>query len=132
MASGDITAVKVLYRHPWGGGFNDAGNRVNNKVLVVGEITCTYVSTGIAVNKVGGHNCFGVTNLDFLKLEMVTVAAAYTGAGSLIIGSYDHTNQKIFIVEDEGAASPAAPSDADAVVFRFLALGDDAGVPVLT
>lgn len=132
MANGDITAIKVLYRHPWGGGFNAAGNRVNNKVLVVGEVTCTYVSTGIAVTKVGGHNAFGVTNLDFLKLEMVTVDGTYSANRSLLIASYDHVGSLIFIVEDEGAASPVVPSDGDAVVFRFLALGDDAGVPVLT
>ncbi len=132
MASGDITAIKVLYRHPWGGGFDDLGNRVNNKILVVGEVTCTYVAAGIAVNGVGGVNAFGVTKLDFLKLEMVTSNAVYSDNRALMIASYDHVNQKIFVVIDEGAASPIVPTDGHAVVFRFLALGDDAGAPVLT
>ncbi|KKL68919.1 hypothetical protein LCGC14_2120220, partial [marine sediment metagenome] len=54
MARGDITAVKVLYRQTLSGGRSASGAGANDKVLVVGEITASYVSTGIAVNKVGG------------------------------------------------------------------------------
>ena len=132
MADGDITAVKILYRHPFGGGRDDAGLRVNEKVLVVGEITATYVSGGIAVNKMGGVNCFGLTNLDFLKLETVLVTTTSSDAEAIQIAGYDTVNQKIFIVEDEGAATPAVPSNADAIKLRFLAIGDNAEAPVLT
>ncbi len=132
MASGDITAVKVLYRQSLGGGQDENGLKKNTKILVVGEVTCTYVAAGIAVNKLGGDGCFGVTNLDFIKIEPVTVAATYSTAEKLIKMDYDVVNKKIFIVEDVGAANSVKPTDADAVVFRFLAVGDDADAPELT
>jgi hypothetical protein len=132
MADGDITAVKVLYRQSLGGGQDENGVKKNTKTLVVGEITATYVSTGIAVNKVGGANVFGVDKLDFVKLQMIRLASTYPDAEALQIANYDVTNQKIFIVADEGAASPAKPNDAVLCIIRFLAVGDDADAPELT
>ena len=127
-----ITAVKVLYRHTLSGGRNAAGNGANDKVLVVGEITAGYVSTGIAVDKVGGDNCFGVTNIDILKLEPVLSGSTSTGARAISLASYDYENFKIFYVIDEGAATPADPNDDVVVTLRFLCIGDDAGAPSLT
>jgi hypothetical protein len=137
MADGDITAVKVLYRQPVGGGHDLNGTKKNNKVLVVGEITCTYVAAGVAVNKVGGPACFGVSTIDFLKINPFTIATdgstpAYPTAEKLFKADYDQTNQKIFILEDIGAANPAHPTDADPCVLRFLAIGDAADAPELT
>ena len=132
MANGDITAVKVLYRHTLSGGRSALGAGANDKVLVVGEITATYVAAGIAVNKVGGDNCFGVRNIDLLKLETVTSNAVYTGAEVIQLASYDYENFKIFYVVDEGAATPVKPTDGHAIVLRFLCIGDDAGAPALT
>ncbi len=133
MADGDITAVKVLYRQSLGGGQNADGVKKNNKVLVVGEITATYVAAGIACNKLGsGGSCFGVTNIDFVKIEPTLIATAASSDDSLLAASYDHVNQKIFLIEDLGAANPAVPSDQDAIVLKFICVGDDAGAPELT
>lgn len=132
MADGDVTAIKVLYRQTLSGGVNATGGGANDKVLVVGELTATYLEAGIAVNKVGGPGAFGVTNIDVLKLEAVTSGSTYTDARQISIASYDHVNQKIFYVIDEGAATPADPADAVVVTMRFLCIGDDAGAPVLT
>jgi hypothetical protein len=131
MADGDITAVKVLYKHELGGGKTTAGAGVQSKVLVVGEITATYVSTGIACNKQGGPSVFGVTTLDYVSLEPRLIAAAVgSTAESLFHASYDYVNNKIFMQVDVGAANPAVPSDADAIKIRFLAVGDSANTPV--
>jgi hypothetical protein len=132
MANGDITAVKVLYRQSLGGGQDVNGVKKNTKTLVVGEITATYVSTGIAVFKTGGPSVFGVDNLDFVKLQMIRIDSTYPDARALQIAGYDVTNQKIFVVADEGAASPALPSDGAVIILRFLACGDDADAPELT
>ena len=132
MANGDITAVKVLYRHTLSGGKTTSGAGANDKVLVVGEITATYVAAGIAVNQLGGGNCFGVRNIDILKLEAVTSNAVSSDARLISIAGYDHVNQKIFYVVDEGAATPAVPTNGHAILLRFLCIGDDAGAPSLT
>jgi hypothetical protein len=132
MADGDITAVKVLYRQALGGGQTGSGAKKNDKILVVGEITATYVAAGIAVNKLGGANCFGVSNIDFVKIEPTVIEAAFPTAENLFHASYDHENQKIFLLEDCGQANPAVPSDADTITLRFICVGDDADAPELT
>ena len=132
MANGDITAVKVLYRQVLSGGVSAAGAGANDKVLVVGEITATYVAAGIAVNKLGGANCFGVRNIDVLKLEAVSSNGVNSGARVISIADYDHENQKIFYVVDEGAATPVVPTDGHAILLRFLCIGDDADAPSIT
>jgi hypothetical protein len=132
ISNGDIYSVKVLYRQSLGGGQDVNGVKKNTKTLVVGEMTALYVSTGIAVNRAGGPSVFGVDNLDFVKLQMIRIDSTYPDAGAIQVAGYDVTNQKIFVVADEGAASPALPSDAAVVVIRFLAVGDDADAPELT
>jgi hypothetical protein len=132
MADGDITAIKVLYSQSLGGGQDESGVKKNTKRLVCGEITATYVSTGLAVEKLGGANAFGVDKLDFLKLQVIRLDTTYPDAEALPVANYDVVNQKIFIVADEGAASPAKPNDAVACIIRFLACGDDADAPELT
>ena len=133
MANGDITAVKVLYRQTLSGGKNVSGFGANDKVLVVGEITATYVAAGIAVDKLGGPGaCFGVRNIDILKLETVSSNAVNTATEAIQLASYDHENQKIFYVVDEGQATPVEPTDGHAILLRFFCIGDDAGAPSLT
>ncbi len=134
MANGDISAIKVLYRHAIGGGQTSGGVAKNDKVMVVGEITATWADAGIAVDKAGGATAFGTSTLDFIKFQSISVnnAATVPTAEALQPISYDHTNSKIFIVADEGASTPVNPMVGEAVVFRFVAIGDDAGAPVLT
>jgi hypothetical protein len=71
--------------------------------------------------------------LDYLFMEVISVDGAgnFPDAEELPHASYDHANQKIFITEDLGASTPSVPSDADAIVIRFVAIGDDAAVPAV-
>ena len=124
--------AKTVTRRGPRGGFGLGGTAKNDKRLEVGEITGTYVSTGLAVNKLGGPAAFGLVTLDVLKLEPTIIAAAYSDAELLFHASYDVTNQKIFLLEDIGAAYPAYPSVDDAIVIRFVAVGDDATAPELS
>jgi hypothetical protein len=136
MANGDVT-IKTLYSQAIGGGRDADGIAKQGKRLSVGTIDGTYVSTGLAINKHGGAKAFGVDNLDFLYLEVITIntggnsTKVYPTTNALFLANYDHVNQKIFVLEDCGAADPAKPSDADILQLRFVALGDDATVPEL-
>ncbi len=133
MANGDITAVKVLYRQSLGGGQTIGGVKKSTKTLVIGEITCTYLLAGIAVNKLGGDNCFGVLgDVDFVKLFPITINAIYPTAQKLHKADYDFVNKKIFCLEDVGQNTHTIPTDGDVVVIRFVAIGDDADAPELT
>ena len=129
MADGDVS-VKVLYKQTLGGGRTLTGGAKNSKVLVVGEIKGTYVSTGLALNKFGGPTAFGVSTLDFVSLDTRVIAGVTDPAAEvLFLANFDASGNKIFLLEDVGAANPATPSDADAVTIRFLAVGDDADAP---
>ena len=131
MANGDIN-VKVLYSQSLGGGFTTGGLAKNTKRLVVGEITGTYVSTGLAVNKFGGPAAFGLTTMDFIKVIPWSLNAAYPAEDDLFDACYDVTNAKIFCNEDIGQAGAGNdPDDGEAVVLRFVAVGDDATAPEL-
>jgi len=133
MASGDITAVKVLYRQSLGGGQDANGVKKSTKTLVIGEITATYVSTGISALKVGGDNVFGVLgNVDFVKLLPRTINAVFPTAQNLFKGDYDQVNKLIFLADQIGQANPAIPSNDEVCVIRFIAVGDDADAPELT
>ena len=131
MANGDVS-VKVLYRQTLSGGRSLTGESKNSKILVVGEIKGTYVSTGLALNKLGGPAAFGVSTLDCVHLDTRVIATATDpSAEVLFLANFDASGNKIFLLEDVGAADPATPSDEDAVTIRFLAVGDDATVPEL-
>ncbi len=136
MANGDITAVKVLYRQSLGGGQSGTGVAKNTKILVCGEITATWADAGIAVNKTGGDTAFGVSTLDLIKLQVITLGIAGTATGpaaeKLMPASYDAVNKKIFCVIDEGQATPANPAAGQTCVIAFIAVGDDADAPELT
>ncbi len=124
MAAGDITSIKVTYRHTLSGGRNAAGNGANDKVLVVGEITGQYISTGLPMVDLGGASAFGVTNIDLLKLEAVTSGSTYSDSRALSVCSYDYVNHLIFYVIDEGAATPADPNDDSWVFEQKLTASD--------
>jgi hypothetical protein len=130
MANGDVT-IKTLYRQSLGGGRDASGTPQNSKILVIGEITGDYVSTGLAINKLGGPAAFGVNNLDYVYLNLISVAGVFPTAEKLGLANFDVVNNKIFVVDDMGEADPAKPDDGQAVVLRFIALGDDATVPEL-
>ncbi len=130
MANGDVT-IKTLYSQSLGGGGNAGGVPKNSKRLVIGQITGDYVSTGLALNKAGGPNAFGLNNLDFVYLNLISVAGVFPTAEKLGKADFDVTNNKIFCVDDMGEADPAKPDDGQAIVIRFIAIGDDATVPEL-
>ena len=132
MAAGDITSIKVLYRHTLSGGRSASGAGANDKILVVGEITGQYISTGLPMVDLGGPAAFGVRNIDLLKLEPVLSGSTSTDTRAISLCSYDYVNNLIFYVIDEGAADPADPNDDVTVTIRFLCIGDDAGAPALT
>jgi hypothetical protein len=131
MANGDCT-IKTLYSHNLGGGRDANGVPKQNKRFVVGQIDATWVDTGITLAKHGGPQAFGVNNLDYLFLEVISSGdAAVPDAEKLPKADYDHANQLIFVVEDLGQTTPAKPTAADAIVIRFVAIGDDAALPTV-
>ena len=105
MANGDVT-IKTLYSQAMGGGRDASGIPKQGKRLSVGQIDGTYVSTGLALNKHGGAAAFGVDNLDFLFLEVITIntggdtTPVFPTTNALFLANYDHVNKKIFVLED--------------------------------
>jgi hypothetical protein len=70
--------------------------------------------------------------MDFLKLDVVSLNAAYPEQAKLFTADYDVTNQKIFCNEGIGQAGAGSdPENGEAVVIRFAAVGDDATTPEL-
>lgn len=125
MANGDITAIKKLFRVALpGGGHTNTGVAKNNKVLVVGEITATYVSTGISLVNEGGVKALGAETADFLKFSLNTTDGASIADDALYLIQLDHADGLIYMLEDVGAANAAAPTDGDAVTLRYLLVGD--------
>ena len=134
MANGDITAVKILYRQSLGGGQDASGLKKNSKILSVGEITATYVSTGISAAKAGGDCVFGMAaeGLDFVKLIPYSVNGVYSLGNALQTADYDVSGKLIFVATDIGAANPTVPTDGHSCIIRFVAVGNDADAPELT
>jgi hypothetical protein len=130
MADGDVT-IKILYSHNLGGGRDANGVPKQNKRFVVGQIDGTYVSTGLNISKHGGPQAFGVNNLDYIFIEPIKLNAADPDSEKLFFACYDHANDLIFVAEDLGQSTPGDPENAEAVVLRFIAIGDDATVPAV-
>jgi hypothetical protein len=131
MANGDLT-FKTLYSAALGGGRDANGNPKQGKRFVVGEINGEYLLAGMKVHPHGGPQAFGVNNLDYLFLEVISSGnGAVPDAEKLPHADYDHANQLIFVTEDCGASQPAVPTNADAIVIRFVAIGDDPTTPAL-
>jgi hypothetical protein len=125
--------VKTLYSHNLGGGRDANGVPKQNKRFVVGQITCEdYISTGINLSPNGGVLAFGVTNLDYLFMEVISAGTLSTpDSEKLPRADYDHANELIFVVEDLGQTTPAVPSNDDQIIIRFVAIGDDAALPTV-
>lgn len=137
MAAGDVSSVVQLGRYEIpGGGQTTIGGKKNNKVITWGRITALYTSTGIAMNAVGGVRAFGVTKADVINLEVRTAGTAATPVNPvtdlLFLANYLETTDKIFVVDQVGAANPTVPEESDQMVIDFLVFGEDAGAPELT
>ena len=141
MASGDITKVQELGRVSLpGGGNTTAGVQVQNKVLVWGRITATYVSTGInpasATSIMGASGTlaktFGVENIDFAELTLTKTSGAVADKDNLRTFVLDRGSDLIFGLESLGQNNSAAPTDQDAVELSYLVVGDSSSYAELT
>ena len=141
MADGDITKVQELGRISLpGGGNTTAGLEVQNKVLVWGVITATYVSTGInpasatGIFAAGGTlaKVFGVENIDFCELTLTKTDGAVATKDIVRTFALDRGDDLIFGLETIGASQAAAPTDADAVELGYLVVGDSSSYAELT
>jgi hypothetical protein len=118
--------VKVLGRSRLeGGGHNIIGVAKNNKVETWGELSGTYVTTGIAIVPAD----FGLVTLDHLDLQPVTFLG---GAG---VGRIDADTAIKAVVDEPNAvircqtiASSGALTESTqtAYVINFRAVGDSA------
>ena len=127
MASGDITAIKELGRFTIpGGGHTTGGLAKNNKVQAWGEITATNVAAGLALDALGGVTALGVCTLDFIHLEPRLLNATAPASQAQFSAQLDVLTDKIFIVEDLDDSTLV--TDGQAVLLRYLVIGDDAGV----
>ena len=125
MANGDITKIKILSKVKLpGGGHTTAGVAKNNKVMVTGEITATYVSTGINLANEGGVKALGANSADFIKFTLGTTDGSAIADDKLYLIQLDHADGLIYMLEDIGAANAAAPTDADSVTLKYLLVGD--------
>ena len=134
MADGDITAIKQLGRIQLPGGGNTIGGvQKQNKIVVWGQITATYVSTGINLSNEGDVKALGVDNLDFLEIVVdVNSTDDNIDKDNLTLVNLDTTNDLIFALESLGQANAAAPGNADAMTLRYWAIGDAADAAELT
>ena len=143
MASGDITKVEELGRISLpGGGNTTAGVQVQNKVLVWGRITCTWVSTGINPAAAGSlmgasgtlAKTFGVENIDFAQVTMNDQGAGdAVDKDSLWHFALDRGSDLIFCLDGLGdAARGTLPDDGDVLDLRYLVVGDSSSYVELT
>ena len=131
MADGDITAVKELGRFTIpGGGSTLAGVAKNNKVMVWGEITATYVAAGLDLDGVGGVAAFGVDVLDYVDFEVSNIDGNDPATVIMFSAYLARATNKIFMLDDTGG--DAKPEDAEAVTLKYLACGDSNAAPELT
>jgi hypothetical protein len=140
MANGDVTKIAILSRTKLpGGGTKTDGTPVQNKVLLTGELTCTYVSTGINIASTTGVAdgqtlpvALGFENLDFIDFSLKSTDGAAPDDDKLYHFDVSHSTWLIYAVEDVGQADAAAPGNGDAIVLSFMAVGDDRGAAELT
>ncbi len=144
MASGDITSVKVLGRTVLPGGGNTlTGVQVQNKVLVWGQINCSYHSSGIDPASATGvfgasgtlAGAVGLKTLDTVSFNLAATDGAAMADDALYIFGVDVSGVGlIFALENVGADGNATtqPTDGDVLDLRFFAIGDDAAAAELT
>ncbi len=135
MANGDVTKVAILGRYLLpGGGNTTAGAQRQNKVFLWGEITCTGLSTGIdigtgnagaAMNSAATWpDALGLDAVDALEFTLKSTGGAAVADDALYLFDVSHDTWLIHGLEDVGVADAAAPSDGDALVLSFWAVGD--------
>ncbi len=126
MANGDITYIRKLGSTLLpGGGQSTTGGKKQNKVLVWGKISCTYVSTGVALDGLSNPlQALGVETLDFIDFQVKDTGAGTMADDAIYLVRLDRVDNKIFVIEDVGAADAAAPTDGDILDLRYWALGD--------
>ena len=143
MASGDITAVKELGRIALPGGGNTiAGVQVQNKVLVWGQIVCTWTSGGINPASSTGMfgapgtlaKIFGVDNIDFCELTVNDQGAGEDNdKDAMHYYALDRGSELIFGLEDLGHPSqPSVATNGDVLDLRYLVVGDESAYAELT
>lgn len=125
MSNGDITAIRPLGRVTLpGGGHTVDGLPVNHKVMVWGSITCTWADTGIDLATQGGVRALGVETLDFVDFFQHDTDQTVMNKDALTLINLDTVDNLIFMLEDVGAATESPPDAGDALVLRFMAVGD--------
>ena len=141
MASGDITKVQELGRFSLpGGGNTTAGVQVQNKVLVWGVITATYVAAGINPAAAGSlfgasgtlAKTFGVENIDFCELTLTVTDGQVADKDNVRTFVLDRGSDLIFGLEGIGQAQATLPTDGDAVELSYLVVGDSSSYTELT
>ena len=134
MADGDITTITEYGRiNIPGSGTSLTGLAGNNKVMVWGQMVATYDTLGLSLDTAGGVRALGVANADFLSLEVRQGGATATANPTdmnLFLAIKD-TADKIFIMDQVGADSPAEPSDAESFTVDWFVIGDNAASPEL-
>lgn len=122
--------VKVLGRSRLpGGGFTTAGAAVQTKETVWAEVSITsYTTGGESLTPV--H--LGLTNIDFIAFEPVSVnnAATVPVSTALHVYNYERTAETVIIVIDHN--SDTEVTSTQAAVYRCVATGDSAAAPDLT
>lgn len=131
MANGDITHIKELGRFTIpGGGRTTGGVAKNNKVAVWGEISASYVSTGINLSQEGGVVALGLTTLDFITLEVRTSNSVDHASQAQMVANLAQDEDKIYVLIDVDAGT--LPTDGHTVVLQYFAIGDSAATVDLT
>ena len=130
MAAGDISRITELGRFAIPGvGHNNVGQARNNKVIVWGRITGSYLSTGMSLTPFGGTAAaLGLETLDHVSMTCRLSGSAGTTVPATLTGTLvnvTHYLDKIWLVDEVGAGDPAIPTDTDIVVIDYVAFGEE-------
>jgi hypothetical protein len=124
MANGDFD-VKIHFKTAIpGGGYTDAGAAKNQKTLVIGELTGTYVASGYVVKP----QDFGLDVIDHISFTCELINAVAGTAAEPKYAFRDVTNGTIFHMDLDNQEATAG----QATVATFFAVGDGAAAPELT
>ena len=117
-----ITHVKILSKLTIpGGGYSLTGVAKNNKIIVSGEISGTYLSAeGLDLETEGGPQVLGLEKIDFISFDVKTINGTASVNAGLTTATYNHNLHRIFPALD----GKTKPTDAQVCVVKFLAVGD--------
>jgi hypothetical protein len=129
---GDLVSVKILSRTLLpGGGVTTTGKKVQNKVLVTGEITVQWVSTGIDFSTAtgaapgGDFKLLGCDVLDFVEFSLRSTDGAAPANDKLYMFALNRSTSVLYGFEDVGAGQSLPPSDGDVLKLSYIAVGDN-------